>query len=122
MAEPTKELFKFAFFSKFEENISFLSKLADPEKWDFGTNKNNSILKNYLEYTFRKLQDEKKIIYTTDNQFCCFNTGLVTSKLEEIFSFFDFMIKSILSIFKFLQAFKNSPDISTSVLPSKYFS
>lgn len=31
MAEPTKELFKFAFFSKFEENISFLSKLADPE-------------------------------------------------------------------------------------------
>ena len=40
MAEPTKELFKFAFFSKFEENISFLSKLADPEKWDFGTNKN----------------------------------------------------------------------------------
>ena len=32
MAEPTKELFKFAFFSKFEENISFLSKLADPEK------------------------------------------------------------------------------------------
>lgn len=89
MAEPTKELFKFAFFSKFEENISFLSKLADPEKWDFGTNKNNSILKNYLEYTFRKLQDEKKIIYTTDNQFCCFNTGLVTSKLEEIFSFFE---------------------------------
>lgn len=60
MAEPTKELFKFAFFSKFEENISFLSKLADREKWDFGTNKNNSILKNYLEYTFRKLQDEKK--------------------------------------------------------------
>ena len=89
MAEPTKELFKFAFFLDFGKSIDFLAKLASPEKWDFGSNKNNSILKNYLEYTFRKLQDENKIVYTTDNRFCCFNTGLVTSQLEDIFAFFE---------------------------------
>jgi len=89
MAEPTKELFKFAFFSNFENSIKYLVTLADSEKWDFGTSKNNSILKNYLEYTFRKLQDEGKIVYTSDNSFCCFNTGLVTAKLEEIFALFE---------------------------------
>ncbi len=60
-----------------------------PEKWDFGTHNNNSILKNYLEYTFRKLQDEQKIVYTSNNQFCCFNTGLVTAQLEDIFALFE---------------------------------
>ena len=89
MAKPVKELFKFSYFLNFEESVVFLAKLADTEKWDFGANKKNSILKNYLEYMFRKLQDEKKIVFTADNHFCCFNTGLVTSKLEEIFAFFE---------------------------------
>lgn len=33
MAEPTKELFKFAFFLDFGKSIDFLAKLASPEKW-----------------------------------------------------------------------------------------
>lgn len=89
MAEPIKELFKFAYFPNYGESIDFLANLASAEKWDFSTNKNNSILKNYLEYTFRKLQDESKIVYTDDNRYCCFKTGLVTAQLEDIFAFFE---------------------------------
>ena len=86
------ELFKFALFPNYENAIIFLAdNLADQEAWDFSDSKtkNNSILKNYLEFTFRKLQQEKKIVFTTDNKFACFNTGLVTENLEDIFAFFE---------------------------------
>ena len=90
MAEPKKELFDFAYFPKFEESINHLAnRLASSEKWDFDSHTNNSILKNYLEYTFRKLKEEDKIVYTLDNKFASFNTGLVTSQLEEIFALFE---------------------------------
>jgi hypothetical protein len=86
------ELFKFAFFPNYDSAIAFLADtLADKEAWDFSdrATKNNSILKNYLEFTFRKLQQEKKISFTSDNKFACFNTGLVTENLEDIFAFFE---------------------------------
>ena len=86
------ELFKFALFPNYDSAISYLAdNLADKEAWDFSDSamKNNSILKNYLEFTFRKLQQEKKIAFTTDNNFACFNTGLVTENLEDIFAFFE---------------------------------
>ena len=44
---------------------------------------------DYLEHTFRKLQAENKIYFTPDNKFCCFNTGLITKNLEEIFAHFE---------------------------------
>lgn len=84
------ELFKFAFFPNYKASVEYLAtKLADTEKWDFGTHTNYSILKNYLEYTYRKLRDENKIVYTSDNKFSCFNTGLVTAQLEDIFALFE---------------------------------
>ena len=86
------ELFKFAFFPNYDSAITFLADtLADKETWNFSdsTTKNNSILKNYLEFTYRKLQQEKKIAFTPDNKFACFNTGLVTENLEDIFAFFE---------------------------------
>lgn len=85
-------LFSFAYFPNYDNSIAFLAEnLADKEVWDFSDNssKNYSILKNYLEFTFRKLQQEKKVIYTSNNQFACFNTGLVTENLEDIFAFFE---------------------------------
>jgi hypothetical protein len=88
----TLELFKFAFFPDYNASIAYLAEnLADPEYWDFSdaTTRNYSILKNYLEFTFRKLQSEKKIVFTGDNKFASFNTGLVTRNLEEIFAFFE---------------------------------
>jgi hypothetical protein len=88
----TSELFKFALIPNYENTISFLADtLADREDWDFtdSATKTNAILKNYLEFTFRKLLQEKKIVFTSNNQFACFNTGLVTENLEDIYAYFE---------------------------------
>jgi hypothetical protein len=94
MAKTTfnSELFKFAVFPSYENAITHLAEtLSDKEEWDFtdSANKTYGILKNYLEFTFRKLLQEKKVKFTADNKFACFNTGLVTENLEDIFAFFE---------------------------------
>jgi len=88
----TSQLFRFAVFPNFDNGIAFLAEqLADKEEWDFSDAlvKSNSILKNYLEFTFRRLQYEKKIAFTADNTWACFNTGLVTENLEDIYAIFE---------------------------------
>lgn len=94
MAKTTyqTELFKFAFFPNYESVIQNLAEnLAHKEDWDYTNSKtkNYAILKNYLEFTFKKLKQENKIKFTQDNMFACFNTGLVTDNLEDIFAFFE---------------------------------
>lgn len=86
------ELFKFAYIPKYEEAIKYLAeRLAAREKWEFSDSSagSYSILKNYLEFTYRRLKTEKKIAFTQDNKHACFNTGLITENLEDIFSFFE---------------------------------
>ncbi|MES2062545.1 MAG: DUF3825 domain-containing protein [Bacteroidota bacterium] len=88
----TSQLFDFAFIPAYEDKIRDLAEnLTDPESWDFSdaTTKSYQILKNYLEHTFRKLKGENKICFTANNKFAAFNTGLVTSNLEEIIAFFE---------------------------------
>jgi len=90
--EHKPALFRFSFFPTYEENIKFLAQnLADSEIWDFSDSveKKFAILKNYLEYSYRRLKEESKIFYTKNNEFCIFNTGLVTSNQEDIFAFFE---------------------------------
>jgi Domain of unknown function (DUF3825) len=86
------ELFSFAVYPNYNDTIKFLAEdLASNEEWDYSDShiKTYPILKNYLEFTFRKLKQEGKVIYTAGNKFACFNTGLVTSNLEDIFAFFE---------------------------------
>lgn len=86
------ELFGFAYFPYFDSVIESLAeRIAENESWDFGNPqvKSYTILKNYLDHTFRKLRTEGKIAYTSDNQHSCFNTGLVTRNQEDIFAFFE---------------------------------
>lgn len=86
------ELFSFAVYPNYNDAIKFLANdLASFEEWDYSDSqvKTYSILKSYLEFTFRKLKQEGKIVYTPGNKFACFNTGLVTSNLEDIFAFFE---------------------------------
>ncbi|NCU32110.1 MAG: DUF3825 domain-containing protein [Candidatus Moranbacteria bacterium] len=86
------ELFDFAYFPKYDDSISFLAeKLAEKEQWDFAEASTGHfpILKNYLEFTYRRLKAEKKIIFSSDNRIACFNTGLITENLEDIFAFFE---------------------------------
>ncbi len=52
-------LLGFAVFPTYERSIEYLANnLADPEDWEFSDvrNKKYSILKNYLEHIFRRLE------------------------------------------------------------------
>lgn len=78
-------LFQFAFCFDYEKKINSLSMLC-PEKWSFGLNSDNVILKNYIDHTLEKVIEEGKLV-EKDN--CClFNTGLYTKFYEEIFAYF----------------------------------
>lgn len=87
------EIFEFAYFPNYEKAIETLAtSIADTdEQWEFSDVKviKYSILKNYLEHTFRKLKEENKITFTQNNSHACFNTGLITKNLEEIYTFFE---------------------------------
>ena len=85
-------LFKFAFVPHYEDIIKSLAiDLAAKEEWNYSGpgRKTYPILKHYLEFTYRRLKEEKKIVFTSNNKFACFNTGLVTENLEDIFAFFE---------------------------------
>lgn len=88
--QSSQQLFDFAYIPKYEDAFQALAKMADHEEWDFSDarKKSNVILKNYIEHTFRKVKSEDKISFAQDNSFACFNTGLVTRNLEEIYALF----------------------------------
>ena len=46
------------------------------------------VLTNYLNYTFLRLQDENKIVYSKEMDKACFNTGLQTQRGKDIFALF----------------------------------
>ena len=79
------KIFDFAFCYEFDKKIMALASLC-PEKWSFGLNANNIILKNYVEHTFLKLLEENNVL--EDNGFALFNTGLFTIYYEPIFAYF----------------------------------
>lgn len=58
-------LFDFAFCAEYDKKIKILSGLC-PERWSFGGHSDNVILKNYIEHTFSKLQEENNILQTDD--------------------------------------------------------
>ena len=78
-------MFDFAYCYDYEKKIQNLARLC-PEKWIFSGLADNAILRNYIEHTFLKLQEEENII--KDNDFAVFNTGLYTSYYEQIYAYF----------------------------------
>jgi hypothetical protein len=97
-----QQLFTFAHFLRVDDSLNYLAdRLSLTENWSYSDPEkelkegNNAasfplpILRNYLDHTFRKVRSENKIAETDDGNFCCFNTGLVTSNLEEIFAMFE---------------------------------
>ena len=73
-------------FSDYEKSLEQLSSLAKKEAWCYKASKDKHvILKIYLLYTFLHLENNKKIMYSSDNRYACFNTGLITNLLEEIY-------------------------------------
>ena len=67
-------LYDYMYWGDYNAQIQLLAEKALEENWNFEGRSDNYILKNYLQYTFNKLQDEEKVI-ETDN-YCVFNTGL----------------------------------------------
>lgn len=67
-----------------EAPFECLAHLAKKEDWNFQRADFKSqyapqefpILENYLNYTFLRLQEEHKIVYSEDDSKACFNTGL----------------------------------------------
>lgn len=81
----------FVFMPRFEENIDALAGLAEPEDWGYKSTvaqHSKPILRNYLTYTYRRVAEEKKISITPDEEYACFNLGLITVSQEPIYALF----------------------------------
>lgn len=91
---------KFADFQDWDKSIADLAiNHAQPEdgNWDYIKNKTGAypVLESYITYTFSRLHKEGKIKYATklergkELKFASFNTGLATTKQEDIFAYFE---------------------------------
>lgn len=91
---------KFASFADWDTSIKELAlSYAQREdgNWDYINKKTGKfpVLESYVTYTFLRLQKENKIKYATkyenkkEFKYACFNTGLATTKQEEIFAYFE---------------------------------
>jgi len=67
-----------------------LAARALPEDWAFSGGESSAarypILENYLTYTFMRLQRESKVAISVDGRFSAFNTGLVDTRYEPIYT------------------------------------
>lgn len=88
----TPEHFRdFVFMPKFDDNVEFLADLAESEDWEYkvtSSSHTHPILRNYITYTYRRLAEEKKIAVTEDEEYACFNMGLITTTQEPIYAVF----------------------------------
>ncbi len=94
MEKKIKKLTDFAFIPNgIEKYKSDLANMATKEEWGkpvLTENKQWSypVLWNYLTHTFLKLYNDKKITYTSNNNYCCFNTGLLNTFDNRIYAIF----------------------------------
>lgn len=81
-----EEFIDFAFMPKFDENIRQLKLIAEDEDWAYQNTPTDSeypILENFIKYTYKRIAEEKKVSFSQDDRFACFDTGLVTQKQQE---------------------------------------
>lgn len=82
-------LLEFAYLGKIDEFLQQLNDLATDENWNYTRTTNHlpyPILYNYLNHTFMRVKEQDKIV--RNDNFYCFNTGLVTDNQQEIFAVF----------------------------------
>jgi len=79
------QLFDFAYCEAFYKQLNILATMS-PEKWSFGDENDNSILKSYIFHTFERLYDKHKVV-ETDN-YAIFNTGLFDIYYKPLFAYF----------------------------------
>lgn len=128
------DIFEFAWMPpSFDAKLDDLARRAQPERWDepgyAGTMK-LPVLGNYIKYTFRRLVEENKVAYATDDsgkKVASFNTGLFTSHYEPIFATFEANTNTekqpwVLREWSTLADFRMRPFGSIDVKPARYFS
>ena len=79
------DIYDYMYWGDYNLQIQKLADKALAEKWSFEDKDDNYILKNYLKYTFNKLQEEGKVIET--DTYCVFDTGLFSHYYEPIYAY-----------------------------------
>lgn len=74
-----------------EEAFEILAEEAKEETWDFKDkpSKYFPVLRSYLNYTFKRLCEQDKIVYCSNEYKACFNTGLQTKHEDDIYLIFE---------------------------------
>lgn len=85
MEDKYMDIYDYMYWGDYNAKIRELAAKALPEKWSFEYKEDYSILKNYLNYTFNKLQAENKVIET--DTYCAFDTGLFTKYYLPIYAY-----------------------------------
>jgi hypothetical protein len=117
MTKVERKLDQFAYFpdTVFEDKLCLLAQKAERESWQYEdiensifhnkTETNYPILKNYLNYTFKRVDEENKVLYDTGDEktaeYACFNTGLISSNLR----------KPIFGLFQVHENYKRNPQL-----------
>ena len=76
---------------KYNQKLDILAKMAQPEKWTYKKIQDSDpykILRNYIQFTYNRLDEENKLIDSSDGNFRCMNTGLLTKYNQEIVAIF----------------------------------
>lgn len=76
---------------KYNQKLEMLAKMAQPEKWTYKKIQDSDpyrILRNYIHFTYNRIDEENKFIDSADGTFRCMNTGLLTKYNQEIIAIF----------------------------------
>lgn len=76
---------------KYNQKLEMLVKMAQPEKWTYKKIKDKDpyrILRNYIQFTYNRLDEENKLLDSPNGNFRCMNTGLLTVYNQEIIAIF----------------------------------
>lgn len=75
----------------YNKKLKYLAELAQEEPWTFKSIEEKDpyrILRNYFHYTYDRLDEEGKIMVSSDGRYSCINTGLLTRYDQEIIAIF----------------------------------
>lgn len=84
--------YDFAFMPHFEDKLQQLAETAEPEEWgyrDQPTSDIKPVLSNYIKYTYQRVAAQRKVAVNLEEDFCCWNTGLVTDHQEPLYIGFE---------------------------------
>lgn len=85
----TTRIFDFAKIADWEDRLTALAEMAEPERWTYllvPANSSLPVLESYIKFTFMRVFDQQRIVEA--DHLACFNTGLLTPGQEEIFGVF----------------------------------